>query len=429
MPLPTEQRPWSFYRLGPTKEKELFKRHRDTYDGVVIPAHIASYYHKFCSEFVGSLGKPYFIDPMTYIFANDPTQLRRFVKNKKTGRTETDTSGRKKKGDIKRSYSKLIEQDYQEIIKLAVSDNRRLMPRDFADADALTRFVQRIVEFQTTRLAAIPEKYRKYERYAEKAGKAIRKTGNPPMCVIAPYFPTTTLHPRGWHATNLHLVQEAKRIAGRLPVFAVILANPQVLAQDTNRIAEDYATAGADGFLLWPDGFSGFQAPSDLRAVFDAVAEFAKGEKPVILMYGDAFSLVLHYAGLAGFVCGICYGEHKLATDDIPVEGAIPPRYYLSRLKKKVRIDTELVRNNIGQYTDFACDCDICRRRDPATQDDTESREHFMLVRAKEIAELREGMSQADFTASLDDAFQQHCNDPLLQPIVHLQNWAALLSA
>jgi|GEM_PF-2449068 len=429
MSLPTEPRPWSFYRLGPTKEKELFKRHRDTYDGVVIPAHIASYYHTFCAEFVGSLGKPYFIDPMTYIFANDPAQLKRFVKDRQTGRTKRDASGRKRKGEIKRSYSKLIEQDYQEVVQLAVDDNRPLTPSDFADADALSRFVRRVVGFQTTRLAAIPDKYKKYERYAEKAGKPISKTSNSPMCLVAPYFPTTTLHARGWHATNLQLVQEAKTMAGELPVFAMILANPRVLAQDVRRIATDYAAAGADGFLLWPDGFSSDQDPAALRVVFNAVAELGRGGKPAILMYGDAFSLALHYAGLTGFACGICYGERKLSTQDVDVEGAITPRYYIRRLKKKVVIETEAKRIQIDQYPDLACDCAICRRKpDPAAQDDTESREHFMLVRAAEIAELRGGLSQADFAAALDDAFRQHCNDPLLQPIGHLQNWAALLS-
>jgi len=431
MSLPTEPRPWSFYRLGPTKEKKLFKRHRDTYDGVVIPAHIASYYHKFCAEFVGSLGKPYFIDPMTYIFANDPALLRRFVKDKRTGRTKRDASGRKRKSEeIKRSYHKLIKHDYQEVVQLAVDANRPLSPSDLADDDALSRFVQRVIEFQTTRLAAIPDKYKKYEKYVEKAGRPISATSNPPMCLVAPYFPTTTLHTRGWHATNLRLLQEAKTIAGELPVFAVILANLQVLAQDVKRIAEDYAANGADGFLLWPDGFSSNQDLAALQVVFDSVAELSKDGKLVILMYGDAFSLALHYAGLTGFACGICYGERKLSTQDIDVEGAIPPRYYIRRLKKRVVIETEAKRIRIDQYPDLACDCAICRRKpDPATQDDTDSREHFMLVRAAEIAELRGGLSQADFTASLNDAFQQHHNDLLLQPINHLQNWAALLSA
>ncbi len=428
MPLPTAPKPWSFYRLGPTKEKELFKRRRDTYDGVVVPAHIASYYSTFCSEFIGSLGKPYFIDPMTYIFANDPVQLKRFVKDKK-GKTKRDASGRKKKGDVKRSYSKLIEQHYQGLVKVAVDDDRPLVPGNFADADAMSQFVQNALDFQRTRLAAIPEKYKKYEKYAKRAGKPISTSGNPPMCLVAPYFPTTTLGSGGWHATNLQLVQQAKTIAGDLPVFAMILVDPHVLGQNVKQIAADYSAAGADGFLLWPDGFSSDQNPAVLRAVFDAVAELSKVGKPVILMYGGAFSLALHCAGLSGFACGICYGESKLSTLVMDMEGGIPPRYYVRRLKKKFVIDPEAMRIKIDQYPDLACKCNICQRKpDPATLDDTESREHFMLVRAEEIAELRGGLSRADFSAELNDAYEQHCNDPLLRPLDHLRNWATLLS-
>ena len=429
MPLPTGPTPWSFYRLGPTREKELFKRHRETYDGVVVPAHIASYYSAFCSEFVGSLGKPYFIDPMTCIFANDPTQLKRFVKDKDTGRTVRDAHGRKKKGDVKRSFSKLIEQEYQGLVKVAVDDDRPLVPRDFADAAAMSQFVQKVLAFQRTRLAAVPDKYRKYDKYARKAGRLISRTANLPMCLVAPYFPTTTLHSWGWHSTNLQLVQQAKTMGDRLPVFGVILATPQVLAKDVKQIAADYSSAGADGFLLWPDGFSSDQDVAALKVVFTSVAELRKGGKPVILMYGDAFSLALHYAGLSGFACGICYAERRLSTQDIDVEGAIPPRYYIRRLKKKVVIETEAKRIRIHEYPDLVCDCDICRRKpDPATLDDTESREHFMFVRSAELAELRSGFSREDFAAALKDAYRRHCKDPLLSPIVHLRNWADLLS-
>jgi hypothetical protein len=429
MPLPPAPKPWSFYRLGPTKEKELFKRHRDTYDGIVIPAHIASYFHKFCSEFVGSLGKPYFIDPMTYIFANNPEHLKRYVKDKATGRTKRDASGQKMKGNVKRSFTKLIEEEYQGVVKVAVDAERQLLPSDFADEEALSHLVEKVVEFQMGRLAEIPEKYKKYHKYARKAGKAINTSGNLPMCVVAPYFPTTTLHSRGWHTTNLELVRKAKRIASGVPVFAVILADTQVLAQDTKQITADYSAAGADGFLLWPDGFSSNQATESLQVVFTAVEDLSRGGKPVILMYGDAFSLGLYYAGLTGFSCGICYGESKLSTLDPDVEGAIPPRYYIRRLKKKVMIAIEAPRIRIDQYPDLKCHCNVCLRKpDPSTQDDTESREHFMLVRAAEIAELRAGLSQADFAEALDDAFRQHCDDPLLEPITHLKNWAGLLS-
>src|SRR6266498_3169943 len=115
MPLPTVPAPWTFYRLGPTNEKGLFKRRRDTYDGVVVPAHIASYYVAFCSEFIGALGKPYFIDPVTYIFSQDPVTLKRFLKDKE-GRTLRDSLKQKLRGDIKRSYLKLIELEYGGVI-------------------------------------------------------------------------------------------------------------------------------------------------------------------------------------------------------------------------------------------------------------------------------------------------------------------------
>lgn len=430
MPLPTDPNPWSFYRIGPTKEKELFKRQRDSYTGVVIPAHIASYYHKFCSEFVGSLGKPYFIDPMTYIFANNPTQLKRFVKDKDTGRTKRDSAGRKKKGDVKRSYSKLIEEDYQGVIQTVVEADRPLVPADLFNTSDLKHFVKNVVEFQTTRLVRIPDKYKKYEKYAKKAGKSMSASGNPPMCIVAPYFPTSTLHTRGWHSTNLQLIAETKLCGKSLPVFGVILADTQVLAKNINQIAEDYTDAGVDGFLLWPDGFSSDQDVSALQVIFDAVQILSKQGKPVILMYGDAFALALYYAGLSGFACGICYGERKSSTQDMDVEGAIPPRYYIRRLKKKVVIETEARRIPLSDYPDLRCNCIVCQRKpDPTTLDDSESREHFMLVRHSEIIEISDGLSQKDYAAQLQDAFDTHASDPLLQPIGHLRNWASLLTS
>ena len=153
MSFPRDQKPWSFYRLGPTKEKELFKRGHDTYDGIVIPAHIASYYSAFCSEFIGSLRKPYFIDPMTYIFANDPSMLKRFIKDKKTKRTLRNRFGQKQKGDIKRSFLKLVEKEYGGLIKKAVLNDCSIKPEDFKDESLVNDFVPYGSPLRKTRVA------------------------------------------------------------------------------------------------------------------------------------------------------------------------------------------------------------------------------------------------------------------------------------
>lgn len=428
MPLPNDPGPWCFYRLGPTKEKELFKRRRDAYDGVIVPAHIASYYSAFCAEFMGSLQKPYLIDPMTYLFAGDTALLKRFVKDRKTGRTIRDTAGRKKKGDLKRSFSKLVEQHYGGLIETVVGEDRPLIPQDFSEDSAADELVGRVVDFQTKLLSELPEKYRKYEKYARKQGKPVAGGANPPMCIVPPYFSLGGSDVSAWLEVNVDLLLRTKAKT-TLPVFPVILAGPQSLSLNAALFISKYAEAKPDGYLLWVDGFSSDQDVSALTAVFGFVERLAKTGKPIILLYGDAFSLVLHFAGLRGFGCGICYAERKLSTQDVDVEGMIPPRYYVSLLKKKIQIATEARRIDFSQYPDLRCNCEICSRRpDPGTLDDTESREHFMLARKAEIDALRGGTTRDAFSAALEGAYRKYQTDPLLSPVQHLRNWASVLA-
>jgi len=428
MPLPNDPGPWCFYRLGPTKEKELFKRRRDAYDAVIVPAHIASYYSAFCAEFIGSLQKPYLIDPMTYLFASDPPLLKRFVKDRKTGRTVRDTTGRKKKGDLKRSFSKLVEQHYGGLIETVGGEDRPLTAQDLSGTTAADELVGRVVEFQTKLLSELPEKYRKYEKYVLKQGKPASGGANPPMCVVPPYFSLNGSDVPAWLVVNVNLLVRTKAKT-TLPVFPVILAGYQSLSLNAALFISKYAEAEPDGYLLWVDGFSSDQDVGALTAVFGFVERLAKTGKPVILLYGDAFSLVLHFAGLRGFGCGICYAERKASTQDVDVEGLIPPRYYVSLLKKKIQIATEARRIDFSQYPDLRCDCAVCKRNpDPGTLDDTESREHFMLTRKAEIDALRAGADQAAFSAALERAFTKYRNDPLLSPVQQLRNWATVLT-
>lgn len=428
MPLPTVPGPWNFYRLGPTKEKELFKRRRETYDGVVVPAHIASYYAAFCAEFIGGLQKPYFIDPMTYLFARDPRLIKRFLKDRDTGRTLRE-GGRKKKGNIKRSYLKLVEEHYAGAIKAAVDEERPLRPADLSNVAKADELVERVVTFQRDKLAALPDKYKKYEKYAAKAGRRIAAAGNPPMLLVPPYFFVESVAPQSWHSVNLDLARRTKNIAGSLPVFGVIFCSLEILSRHGEQIIADYAKLDLDGYLLWVDDFAGYEASASLRVVRDFVLRLGQAGKPIVSMYGDPFSLVLAYSGLTGFCSGICYATSKKADQDIDVEGQIPPRYYIERLKKKMQIATEARRIPLTSYPDFVCPCEICRRKpDPATLDDTESREHFMLVRRGEIDAIRRGTTAHAFARALRETFDRYRDEPLLEPIAHLLTWSTLLS-
>lgn len=425
MPLPTVPGPWTFYRVGPTNEKELFKRNHNTYDGVVVPAHIASYYSAFSAEFIGGLRKPYFIDPMTYVFARDPSLLRRFKKDKK-GKTLRDSFNQKVKGEIKRSYIKLIN-EYGGVIETVITEERRLAVRDLQSDQNARDLVEKVVAFQRERLASVPTKYKKYEKYSTQGQPT--PTNNLPMFVLPPYFLTDGVGPNSWHSINIDLAARTKAQVPDLPVFGVVFCSVETLSSSGAKIISDLQGLQLDGFVIWADGFSGNQGIEQLRYVRDFVRSLAALGKPIISLFGDAFSLALSYSGLTGYCCGICYGEKKSADQDADVEGGIPPRYYLSLLKKKVQIETELRRIPLGDYQELACECHICERQtDLASLEDFQAREHFMLIRFNEIEAIRAGQTTADFAQEMNGAYEKFNRMPLLGPVSHLTNWAKLLT-
>ncbi|MGA3082040.1 MAG: hypothetical protein ABSD44_11735 [Terracidiphilus sp.] len=426
MPLPQEIAPWNFYRLGPAKEKELFKRHRNTYSGVAISAHLASYYQKFCLEFVGELQKPYFIDPVTHIFAADPDSLLRFLKDKTTMRTKRDQFGNKIKGGLKRSIQKLTTA-YGPIAEKIVKDGRRARLSDFSDDAKTLDFVKRVCAFQTEMLSELPQKYKKYQKYAIKAGALQTGVKNYPAFVIPPYFPIVD---EGWLALNAKMTKLAKQFAGELPIFSVIAGEVDKLQGMRSAIVEAYSKLELSGFLLWGDGFKGDQGSSSITA-YRSVVKALAGDKgqPVIALYGDALSLILAYGGLTGFSCGICYGEKRGCDQDMDIEGALPPFYYIARLKRKYQLETDIRRVNLNQHVDLLCPCAICSgTADLLSLDDSQTKEHFMLARQLEIDAIRGGLSAAAIKKQLQDAYEKYKNTPPFSgSLDHLMTWARLL--
>lgn len=425
MPLPRENAPWNFYRLGPAKEKELFKRHRHSYSGVVISAHLASYYQKFCLEFVGGLQKPYFIDPVTHIFTADHASLRRFVKDKTTQRTKRDKMGNKVKGDIKRSYQKLIKA-YGPIAETVVTDGRSAKLTDFVDEAKTLDFVKRVCAFQTETLCELPPQYQKYQKYANKVGALQSGAKNHPAFVIPPYFPILD---EGWLDLNVRLTKMAKKFVGQLPIFPVIAGEVDKLQSLSTKIVDAYANLEVGGFLLWGDGFSGYQGSLPIAAYRSVIKSLGEGNKPVISLYGDALSLILTYGGLTGFSCGICYGEKRECDQDMDIEGMMPPYYYIARLKRKYQLETDLKRINVTQYSDLLCTCPICSNiEDLGTLDDSQTREHFMLARQMEVEAIRGGLSGAALRKQLEDAYEKYKNTPTFSATLsHLAIWSRLL--
>lgn len=152
------------------------------------------------------------------------------------------------------------------------------------------------------------------------------------------------------------------------------------------------------------------------------ISQLSEKGQPIILLYSDAFSLLLSYYGLSGFSCGICYGESKSVDQDLDIEGGIPPRYYIPSLKIKIQ-KTEAQRIDFTKYPDFKCDCKICSTFPiPDDLDDDQTKDHFMRVRFEELVRLR-NLSLKEFKSELFKNFEAYKNETLLPSIKHLADW------
>jgi len=110
------------------------------------------------------------------------------------------------------------------------------------------------------------------------------------------------------------------------------------------------------------------------------------------------------------------------------VEGMIPPYYYISVIKKKIQLETELRRVEMDRFPELRCDCDVCDSSDDlCSLTDSETREHFMLARGAELAQIRGGLSKQKFKMQLQKAYDDYKNIGPFNPLTHLINWANLL--
>lgn len=376
---------------------------------------MASYYAKFCLELVGEIQKYYFIDPMTYVFSQSPEQITRSWK---------DNRGKVRRRELKRSYIKLVK-EYGNIFEDVLTKGP-LVIKDFDDNSNVRKFVKNVITFQKERLTELPEKYRKYAKYLE-----IDRT--PPIFLVPPYFYIPRVYnsdKKDWLDVNLELAETSVEFSQGMEIYPVILTNINVIDKNTSRLIEKYNNEDFAGYIIWIESFKGGQDLRSLRIARDFISELSDLGKPIIMLYGDYFSALLSYNGLTGFSSGICYGESKRIEREDVIKGQIPPRYYFERLKIKKVLETETRRIDIDNFLE--CDCIICQTApDIVTLDDEQTKEHFMLVRHRELEEIRMGKSKEDIIRDFSEAYDRYKNDVLINDanqLDQLSNWATLLS-
>lgn len=414
--------PQNYYRYAISRERGALKRRKNTYHGLVFSAHIASYYRKSCSELVNSLQKPYIIDPFTFVFGRDPGIIRRTERDKQK-RIIKDRFGRRKKGDIKRSYSRLADGLYGKVIHDCCNSKRAVRTSDFKREEDQIDFVQSVLTFQDE-VFTVSDKYKKYSKYTGRDAVDHSK----PEALIAPYFYRAPSSP-DWHICNLNLVKTARGLLqdDDRELWSVLCLDKSDIP-NIPELAKQLSGPGlADGVWLWVNDFRDTAvSEADLRGFTEAVSQTRESGVRLGNLYSGAFSTLLYDRFLEKFSCGPCYGESRSVDQDAD-DAVIPDRYYFATILKKILLNN-FSPTDLEEHPELLCSCDLClNSTEIANFNEEQAREHFLQVRSEEL-DLYPSIDLARIASLLEENYNNYKDNPLFDS-GHLKNWVSVLKA
>ena len=425
-------------RLGTHTEKDYLLLARSWYDEVILNANLVEGTGAATAVFLqrlASMNKAYTIDPYNFVFAFDPQVI----------------SSQSRTGEIrlKRTFRRLREQ----YLVSEITRDDRLSTTSF-NGGAINLFSAAVAEYQSSRIArAIADS----AEFLDLEGEEIDLR---PRRILAPYFELSG--ELEWLDVNLRLL-EASRSLGLGDTWGVVCIDGLTLDNDevVDEVAQAYAGALCDGYMVWPTDFYGPTVTlGQIRGLRNLVRTLAGTElgRPVIHMYGGYFSALLHEEGMTGIAHGLGDGERRSL---IPaVGGGMPPaRYYLRPIHEGISMSDlrQLLRTGSFPSTDIfrniVCMCSICSHllqggvdnlstsfsrtdrkpfgnsyRDYPTQDVYKmSRFHFLSNRHTEIEEINKAGSRDALLEQLEESYA-FFQPKLSADLAYLRRWRRALA-
>jgi hypothetical protein len=397
------------------------------YYGVAVNAHLLSYTPTSVVQLLNQVRKPFFVDPVTFVFARNLSNISR-------------------NGRMRRSFRRLAE-EYGPPFSDCVTGNAALIPLRFKelggrlDDASLSAMCTTVLNFQRNKCRVTTS----FPKYAKLLKKGIVLQPLSPSFLVAPYF---FAERRGsdWYNISLRSAQLARNLKGAAELYPVICISRDMLwdAAQVDDLVRDYA--GYDGYIIWVDDFDERAlTPSDLTGAASLVSGLAAYGKPVYSMYGGFLWDLLGKFGLSGYSSGICYGESRSVD---AVGGGAGNRYYVTIAHSKISEDlaNAFFAESKGNLA-FMCSCQTCSvvrsnispNATPAEYADLffaqldflDFRRHFVNIKYQEMTAL-EPMTKADVLNYLDsdinalssiDAFPGQQSE--LKPF-HLRLWRTL---
>jgi len=412
---------------------QVFDDLSSKYYGITISAHILAYTPTSVVQILNETRKPFFVDPMTFVFARDLDNISR-------------------NGKIKRSYFKLIE-EYGEPFSQCATDNQlignQLIPSQFKDGNGelnsslIREICKKILGFQPEKCRVMTN-FNKYKRILKKGKKPHSVS---PIFLVAPYF-FANRYGDEWYKISLQFAKEARSLKGDSQLYPVICISNDILWDEAQifDIVNDYK--GFDGYLIWIDNLDEKTfTPPELKNLKKLISSLASHGKPVYSLYGGYLCDLLRKFGLSGYSSGICYGERRSVDTK---GGGAGNRFYIPTVHLKISEDQANLFFSLSKKNKaLMCSCSTCSdiaKNLPsglnagqyadnffALMEFLDFRRHFVNVKYQENNEL-DNMNKTQIRAMLEGNIQT-MNDvdtisgtPSELRTRHLRFWRTLFS-
>ena len=308
-----------YYRILQTTDGKPLKVLRNYYDGIVLEAHIVEQYTNFTISLVSTINKPFFIDPtVKLVLPNLNTVIKKewFLK-------------------LVEAYnlSKCLQNETVMIDELRKN---------------LDEFVKAVIEYQRSRIAQSSGGLELF---------GISGTSFQPEIILQPYFVIDDIDSEIYEL-NLEILDKALAFKGEDKLYAVVAIDKHLLSPNKRRkLISDFAKA--NGFCVWVVDFrENNEDERSLKRYAEFFKELSETGKPVVNMYGGAFSIFLGRLGfLNRVVQSLGYGEHR--SPYVTTTGSYSKRYYIPKIYRMVPISDaqELIR----EVPELECKCEFCR--------------------------------------------------------------------
>lgn len=416
-----------YIRFGVHKDRAVLKETRDSFMGIIVPAHILAHSTDATTAAINYINKPFFIDPMTYIFTRG--NIKSYV-----------TKDSDDKAKFKMSIEKMAD-EYGILEHFSQNDYRPLTEEDFND-DFINDFCIKSLEFQKGKVHDQTESaYKKYSKILSELDLSVMQAkDHQPLVYTPPYFYMDKVG-GSWHDINIKLAKKTLSLDGmtRDTVAPVILTKAANLTEELLTSYKPFSTV-----LLWISDLDE-SSPNESATHIEKLEKYrkfidlAKKENmKVINLYGSYYSAILTTVGLEAFSNGIFYGEYKSHVSKVG-GGGPPIRFYISKLHRFYLVPTTLaILNAAPELFEFEPPetktllgnnqnnvAEMLNKKNGAM-----AQKHFLWARKQELQDLND-RTISDISLDLSNDYNSygsavaniHTDAPL-----HLKAWSSALN-